>query len=107
MAGGTFKCVSLTVTPVKSEFPTDEEVALRIQWEVQRRYGGSLDLTTIWASDLYLASTGKLIDSVEHGRIPGQMLNTSTPLDFIFPIGKRTTIGTYTDSVIVKAHDVG
>ena len=105
MAGGTFKCVSLAVTPVKGSYATDEEIELRIQYEVQRKYGGSWDTTTLWASDLYL-SDGRLIDSIEHGRLVGQTLNTSTPIDKVWKIGVVKTPRPYTDAVIVKAHDV-
>lgn len=105
-AGSSFKCVSLTVTPVKSEYATDEEIELRIQAEIHRRYGGPFDMTTIWASDFYLASTDELLDSMEHGRVPGQIINTSTPLDFIVKIGPITEQGIFNDAVIVKGHDV-
>lgn len=104
--GSTFQCVSMSVTPVKSQYATDEQIELRVQGETWRKYGGSLDMTTIWATDFYLASTGELLDSVEHGRVPGQMVNSSGQMDFILRLGPITHEGIFNDSIIVKAHDV-
>ncbi len=97
----TYRCTKLTVTPLKPEFATDEDVLIKVIADVERKSEG-VGISVQWCIRIFLDS---MVDSIDHKWVwhaPWETIDKET-YDATLNFGRHSA-GPFTGAIIVSAY---